>query len=70
MIMSSEFAADSRLDTSFSEKGRNLMKIVENELLRRYDIEIKKRQGLMYQLKKIMKTISIYTVQNGIFHRY
>ena len=45
------------------------MIIIEQELIRRYNIEIKKRQGFMYKLKRFFKLISIYTIPNGIFHR-
>ena len=52
-----------------SEKGQYLLDIMEKELINRYDIELKKRQGFWYNFKRLLKTISIFTIPNGIFHK-
>ena len=46
-----------------------MLEIIEKELINRYDIELKKRQGFWYNLMRLRKTISIFNIPNGIFHK-
>ena len=49
-------------------KGRKMMKKIEGELIRRYGIELKKRKGLKYQILRLLRKVSVYSLPNGIFH--
>ena len=44
------------------------MKKVEADLIRRYGIELKKRKGFRYQIMRLLRKVSIYSLPNGIFH--